>query len=65
MNWKRENSTVRELIDRMAGTQRDFPFLISPETGRVLTFTGVQERAHHLCGPFRQMGLQHGTKLPS
>ena len=58
-----EINTVRDLIDRMAGAQPELPFLISPETGRVLTFKGLQEQARHLYGRFRQMGLEHGDKI--
>ena len=58
-----EINTVRDLIDRMAGAQPQLPFLISPETGRVLTFKGLQEQARHLYGRFRQMGLEHGDKI--
>ena len=63
MIWNNEINTVRDLIDRMASTQPDLAFLISPETGRVLTFKGLQEQAHHLCGRFRQMGLEYGDKI--
>jgi amino acid adenylation domain-containing protein len=56
-------STIRDLIDRMADTQPDLAFLISPETGRVLTFEGLQKQAYYLCGRFRQMGLEHGDKI--
>ena len=39
---KGEMDTVRNLIDRMASTQPELAFLISPETGRVVTFGGLQ-----------------------
>ena len=58
-----EVMTIRDLIDRMAGTQPDDAFLISPETGRVLTFKGLQEQAHRLHSRFRQMGLEYGDKI--
>ncbi len=58
-----EVMTIRDLIDRMAGTQPDDAFLIAPETGRVLTFKGLQEQAHRLHSRFRQMGLEHGDKI--
>ena len=63
MTCNNDVNTVRGLIDRMAGIQPDRAFLISPETGRVLTFKGLHEQAHHLYGRFRQMGLQHGDKI--
>jgi amino acid adenylation domain-containing protein len=58
-----EINTIRELIDRMAATQSDRAFLISPETGRLLTFKGLQEQAHRLYAQFREMGLEHGDKI--
>src|SRR5271170_2134758 len=58
-----EVMTIRDLIDRMAGTQPDDAFLISPETGRVLTFQGLHEQAHRLHSRFRQMGLEYGDKI--
>ena len=33
-----EITTIRELIDEMAGAQPEAPFLLSPETGQVLAF---------------------------
>ena len=58
-----EINTVRDLIDLMAGTRPDLDFLISPETGRVSTFKGLREQALHLCGRFRQLGLDRGDKI--
>ena len=58
-----ENNTVRDLMDLMAGTKPDVAFLISPETGRVLTFKQLKQQAHHLFGRFRQMGLEHEDKI--
>ena len=58
-----EINTVRELIDAMAEKQANLAFLLSPETGRVLTFKGLQHQAHYLSRRFRQMGLEHGDKV--
>lgn len=66
MSWTSRNNaddTIRGLIDRMAGTQGEIPFLISPETGRALTFRGLREQCLHLCLRFQQMGLEHGDKI--
>ncbi|MGB9205185.1 MAG: AMP-binding protein, partial [Terriglobales bacterium] len=63
MTSNSEVDTIRDLIDRMAGTQPDDAFLISPETGRVLTFQGLQEQAHRLHSRCRQMGLAYGDKI--
>ena len=40
-----EITTVRELIDRMAETRPEATFLVSPETGQVLTFLGLKEQS--------------------
>ena len=56
-------NTVRDQIDLMARTQPDLAFLIAPETGRVLTFKGLQDRVLHLFGRLRQKGLGHGDKI--
>jgi acyl-CoA synthetase (AMP-forming)/AMP-acid ligase II len=58
-----EVNTVRDQIDLMARTQPDLAFLIAPETGRVLTFKGLQDRVLHLFGQLRQKGLDHGDKI--
>ncbi len=60
---KGETLTVRNLIDRMALAHPELVFLISPETERVLTFEGLREQARHLCGQFRQKGLEPGDKV--
>ena len=58
-----EVTTIRELIDGMAQTQAEAPFLISPETGRVLTFRGLQEQASALANRLGQLGLERGDKV--
>jgi amino acid adenylation domain-containing protein len=55
--------TIRELIDRMGRTQAESTFLISPETGRALTFRGLQEQASSLSARLRQAGLERGDKV--
>jgi len=59
----KEITTVRDLIDRMADARPDQAFLISPETGRELTFKRLRAQATHLCARFRQMGLGRGDKI--
>jgi acyl-CoA synthetase (AMP-forming)/AMP-acid ligase II/acyl carrier protein len=56
-------NTVRDLIDRMARIQPDVALLISPETGRVVTYKGFQRQARGLCGRFRRIGLEFGDKI--
>jgi amino acid adenylation domain-containing protein len=47
----------------MARTQPEASFLISPETGRALTFRGLQEQSIFLATQLRQKGLEHGDKV--
>src|SRR5271157_414716 len=58
-----EVMTIRELIDQMARTQPEASFLISPETGRVLTFQGLKEQVSVLSTRLRQAGLEPGDKV--
>jgi surfactin family lipopeptide synthetase A len=58
-----EFRTVRELIDHMADTRSDHVFLVSPETGRSVTFRDLQQGAIRLYGRFRKMGLVQGDKI--
>ena len=55
--------TIRDLIDRMAALQVGHPFLISPETGRVLTYDALQRQLLHISGYFRELGLSPGDKI--
>ena len=55
--------TIRELIDTMAGTRPEATFLISPETGRELTFRGLQEQSRLLTAQLQQAGLERGDKV--
>jgi amino acid adenylation domain-containing protein len=59
----KEVVTIRELIDRMARTQPEAAFLISPETGRVLTFQGLREQSNLLSTLLREAGLERGDKV--
>src|SRR5579862_4685761 len=58
-----EIKTIRELIDQMARTHPEGPFLLSPETGRVLTFQGLREQSILLSARLRQAGLEKGDKV--
>jgi amino acid adenylation domain-containing protein len=54
--------TIRELIDQRAAIDGDF--LICPETGRVLTFRGLQEQSRLLSLQLlRQVRLEQGDKI--
>ena len=56
-------ATIRELIDRMAETRPQAPFLMSPETRQVLTFLGLQQQSKALCTQLQQWGLERGDKV--
>jgi amino acid adenylation domain-containing protein len=55
--------TIRDLIDRKADGQADAAFLVGPETGRILTFRGLQEQSRLLCAQLRQADLEPGDKI--
>ena len=55
--------TIRDLIDHAAETRPETSFLISPETGRTLSFRGLQEEARRIAVQLRQMGLERGDKV--
>ncbi len=67
MSLKREIGnnvqTISELVSLRAAEQLDVPFLISPETGRQLTFRGLQEQSRQLYARFLQIGLERGDKI--
>ena len=55
--------TMRALIDHQAGTRADAVFLISPETGRTLTFQQLRDQSNLLSFQLLQMGLSQGDKV--
>jgi amino acid adenylation domain-containing protein len=57
------NQTIRDLIDHRANTQPDVTFLISPETGRILTFRGLQEQSRFVSIQLQQLRLEPGDKV--
>jgi amino acid adenylation domain-containing protein len=56
-------TTIQSLIDRMAQSHPQAPFLISPETGRSLSFLDIRQQSRHLFNQFRQAGLTRGDKI--
>jgi amino acid adenylation domain-containing protein len=58
-----EVTTVRELIDQMAETQPEATFLVSPDTGEVLTFLELQKQSKALSAQLQQLGLEQGDKV--
>lgn len=59
----KEAVTIRELIDRKAEAHPETSFLLSPETGGLLTFRGLQEQSCLLSTQLRQAGLEPGDKV--
>jgi long-chain acyl-CoA synthetase len=55
--------TVRDLIDRMAAIRGDAPFLIAPDSGRVVTFLGLQAHARALAAQLAGWGLAKGDRV--
>jgi len=58
-----ETRTLRELIDQRSTERGDGSFLVSPETGRSLTFAGLQVQSRLLDAQLRNAGLQPGDKV--
>ena len=58
-----EIRTIRDAIDRMARAQGGTPFLISPETGRLLTYAGLKEESLAIASRFQDSGLKRGDKV--
>ncbi len=60
---EREIGSIREAIDWMAETRGEAAFLISPETGRVLTFAALQEKSRAISARLWEAGLKRGDKV--
>ena len=60
---EREIRSIRIAIDWMAHTKGEAVFLISPETGRVLTFAGLQEQARAVSAWLQEAGYKRGDKV--
>jgi amino acid adenylation domain-containing protein len=58
-----EVTTIRELIDRMAESQPEVAFLMSPETGQGLTFFGLREQSEFISSQLQRWGLERGDKV--
>lgn len=57
-----ETSSIREAVDLLALRQGEAVFLISPETGRVLTFAGLREQSLAISARLHEAGLQARRK---
>jgi amino acid adenylation domain-containing protein len=58
-----EIRTIRELVDRMSERYPEIVFLISPETGRCITFRALQEQAKAVSIELLDTGLRAGDKV--
>ncbi|HEX7328003.1 MAG TPA: AMP-binding protein [Casimicrobiaceae bacterium] len=55
--------TVRDWIDRQAAARPDAAWLIAPETGRELTFSGLQQASRRLAHRFDDLGIEPGERV--
>src|ERR1700744_2634623 len=55
--------TLRELIDQRAAHAPDRAFLVSPETGRDVTFAGLRAQSRLLDAQLRAGGVRPGDKV--
>jgi amino acid adenylation domain-containing protein len=55
--------TLRQLIDLRSTEGPAIPFLVAPETGRTLTFAGLQAQSRALYARLKQEGLAPGDKI--
>jgi long-chain acyl-CoA synthetase len=52
--------TVRDAVDRHSVTQPDAPFLLAPEPGTTLSYSGLRVTAQALCAELAALGVQPG-----
>ncbi|HSO05828.1 MAG TPA: AMP-binding protein [Pelomicrobium sp.] len=55
--------TVRHFVDLQARERPDAPYLIAPETGRVLTYADLRAASLRLARHLAGLGLQRGDKV--
>ena len=58
-----EAVTLRELIDARAEASADVSYLLSPETGRGITYQGLQGQARAIVARLQEWGLSPGDKV--
>jgi amino acid adenylation domain-containing protein len=63
MTLDNDIKTIRELIDRMAQAVPESTFLISPKTGKAITFHGLQKHSRFLSSELIRAGLTTGDKI--
>ena len=52
--------TVRDAVDRHSVAQPDAPFLLAPEPGTTLSYTGLRVTAQALCAELAALGVRPG-----
>ena len=57
------SETIHDLIDEMASKQAEATFLISPETGHILTYGDMRQQGKMLSCTLYQLGLSRGDKV--
>ncbi len=55
--------TIRHYVDFQAGNQPDAPYLIAPETGRILTYARLKRDSDELARFLQAQGLAKGDKV--
>jgi long-chain acyl-CoA synthetase len=55
--------TIRHHVELQARQRPDAPYLVSPETGRVLSFEDLLREARKLCGLLQAKGLKPGERV--
>ncbi len=58
-----EIATVRDLLDRMAETRSEKPFLFSPEINGAWTFAELRRQAQQIARKLTSLGLARGDKV--
>jgi long-chain acyl-CoA synthetase len=55
--------TIRYYVDWRAEAQPHAPYLLAPETGRVLTYAALKDKSRTLTGFLHALGLRKGDKV--
>jgi amino acid adenylation domain-containing protein len=63
MDVSREITNIRDAIDARSRVQPETAFLISPETGKTVSFHELRQQSVLLSGMLRQAGLEKGDKV--
>ncbi|HEY9677240.1 MAG TPA: amino acid adenylation domain-containing protein [Drouetiella sp.] len=60
---KNRNATVRSVIQHMAGTRADAPFLVCPTTSQTISFALLDEMSRQLADRLNEQGIAKQTKV--